>query len=284
MPSESYLTNLVNVLAQMGGADESDPDDDANKVIWIAAASSVIQSQCGRSFEPYRETVLYDAISGAALDFDPGHWLLEMETLTNGDSTEITSSQYVLRGRGYPKYQIELLTSTGVIWTYNDDPQEAISIDAIWGYHEDYANAWIDTGDTVQDDPLSSSATTLTVVDNDGLDGRYRTRFGAGMLIKIEDEYLRVQAVSTAAETLTVKRGVNGTTAAEHAQNTPIYSFAPMEDIEQACVLLVAWMERQPGSPGEVIQIMMNHTKVKSDAIPSFVNQVLGRYDPVRVR
>jgi hypothetical protein len=286
MPFEVYLTTLTNVLNQMGGSAVTDAADDANKVNWIAAASSVIQAECHRSFEPYRATVLYDAtgegVSPTSLDLEAGHWLLDLKTLTNGDSSVIASTSYILRGRGYPKYRIELLS--GTTWTYDTDPQSALSLDAIWGYHEDYDHAWIVTGDTVQDNPLSDSATSLTVTDADGTDARFRTRFGVGMLLKIEDEYLRVRAVNTVTNTLTVTRGVNGTTAAAHVVTTPIYSWAVAPDVEQACVQLVAWMERQPGSPGEVIQVMMNQTVIKSDAIPSFVTTVLGKYSFLRVR
>ena len=68
------------------------------------------------------------------------------------------------------------------------------------------------SADTVQDNPLSDSATTVDVSDGGN--------FAVGETIEIEDEKLRITGIST--NTLTVIRGVYGTTAASHVQTTAI--------------------------------------------------------------
>lgn len=80
-------------------------------------------------------------------------------------------------------------------------------ITGIWGYHSDFDHAW-ETLTTVNG-TLTEGATTVTVNSSTG--------FSPGHLIRIDDEYLTVTAVAT--NTLTVKRGVNGTTAAEHVDS-----------------------------------------------------------------
>ena len=70
-----------------------------------------------------------------------------------------------------------------------------------------------DSTDTVQDDPLLVGAVTLNVTDG--------TLFGIGQTITIENEDILITVV--AANALTIIRGYNGTTAAEHAQTTAIY-------------------------------------------------------------
>jgi len=80
-------------------------------------------------------------------------------------------------------------------------------------FQGDDVTTHVDSTDTVQDDPLSDSATTLNVSDGGN--------FEVGETIKIEDEYLRITAINT--NTLTVIRGVYGTTAASHVQTTAIY-------------------------------------------------------------
>lgn len=115
---------------------------------------------------------------------------------------------------------------------YTDAPP-TITIGGVWGYHSDYANAW-QAVDTVQDAPLTAIATTLTVVDVDGADlWGFTPRIDRGNLLRIGDEYLVVTAVNTDTNTATVRRGVNGTTAAEHAQGTAVEVWqvdAPVRD------------------------------------------------------
>lgn len=61
-----------------------------------------------------------------------------------------------------------------------------------------------------------------------GVDVDDGTDFSIGDVIKVDDEQMDVTNI--AANTLTVTRGVNGTTAATHVDNTPVY-VRPFEKI-----------------------------------------------------
>jgi hypothetical protein len=122
------------------------------------------------------------------------------------------------------------LKSTSYDWynTWYDSGYSAIvTVTGQWGYHPDYAYAW-QAEDLVKDaGGISGSVNEITVADADGADWLGRTpRFSAGQLLRIETEYLRVTAVNTTTNKLTVRRGVNGTTAAAHILNTPIYVYS----------------------------------------------------------
>jgi hypothetical protein len=109
-----------------------------------------------------------------------------------------------------------------------------IYVTGTWGYHPDYSNAF-DSVDTVQDNPLTAAATSITVSDADGADlWGFTPRFSPGNLIKIEDELIDVTAVNTTTNVLTVRRGRNGTTAAAHAQDTAISVYQVDERIQRA--------------------------------------------------
>lgn len=96
-----------------------------------------------------------------------------------------------------------------------------VTIDGVWGYHLDYANAWIQV-DTLTVD-ISESATSLTVSDVDGVDAYgWTPRISAGHLLKIGDEFLEVTATNTTTNTATVRRGVHGTTAAAHSTSDAV--------------------------------------------------------------
>lgn len=255
--------------------------DDLRLTQYLERATAMITQFCGRSFLPAVETRTYDCnrppIYGGVLELDAD--LLEVTTLTNGDSNTISGSQYrLLSPNSYPKTAIELLPSSGQVWTFSTDWQGAISLAGVWGYHESYGQAWVDSGDTVQDDPLSSSATSITVSDADGFDTRYHTpRFQVGHVLKIESEYIRVVAVDATTNALTVKRAQLGSTAAAHVQTTPIYTFAVMDNIAQACLSLAKWLYDNRSGEGDKIQFL-DGTAIITNVAPSHIQGTLRPY------
>lgn len=179
--------------------------------------------------------------------------LLAVTTLTtkNG-ATTISSSDYNLKTANgtynqTPYRQVKLrIDGTTTAFEFDGTPDAANQIIGFWGYHADWANAWEDSGDTVQDNPLSSSGTTLLVTDVDGDDiNGIPNRFKLQQLLQIQDEILWITDTNITDNTLTVRRGMNGTTAASHVQNTTISVFKPMDDVVEAMQTLTAHLYRR---------------------------------------
>ena len=188
--------------------------------------------------------------------------LLEVVTLTtsNGDTTIAAADQLLRTGnaRNQTPYDRIVLKSDGTttLFTFSGTPQDANSITAFWGYHNDWANAWASV-DTVQDAPLTASATVVTVADADGEDENGLTpRFRPQQLIRFgtgtSAEYSFNNAVNPDADTLTVQRGVNGTTAAQQANGTAIFVFRPQPDIVLAMLVLATYSYRRKGTIGSI--------------------------------
>ena len=139
--------------------------------------------------------------------------------------TVLTSSEYRLADENaHPN--IEIAADRDAISTLLPaDFDENVTIVGAFGYHRDPDNMWLDSGDTVQDSPLSSSGTALTVT----ADGNFEVM----QHIRIESEYLLITAIDTATEILTVERGVNGSTAASHDNGKQIDKFVQTPEIEQ---------------------------------------------------
>lgn len=117
--------------------------------------------------------------------------------------------------------------------------QKSVKVVGVWAYTDDRATCWEDSLDTVENNPLASGGTSVTVNDDDGLDlWGFSPRFQAGQLARIESEYLEVTAA--AANALTVARGRNGTTAAAHTQNVGIDLWRPPEPVKQAVIIQLA--------------------------------------------
>jgi hypothetical protein len=152
-----------------------------------------------------------------------------------------------LEANRYPKHTIEL--KSGYSWAPDADGEikQVIALSGLWGFHERYQEAWVDSLDSVENiGGITSGATSITVNDADGdASDMGKTRFQAGQMILIDSEFLYVTGVNTTTNTLTVQRGYNGSTAAAHDKDDVIYIWRPMPIVVKACVRLVQWMYTQ---------------------------------------
>ena len=222
---------------------------------FCTVASRLWDGSTRRKFYPRSETRYYDHPDDATLlkvDDD----LLEVVTFTtqNGDEEVSSDDYYLMCGRSYNLMPYDRLTMIPdgdmPFLLYSDRLQKANALTGIWGYHEEWADAWQNSNDAVVDDPLAAAASTLTVAGVGGKDiYGMAPRFKAQMLLKIEDEYLYITGKNPAANTLVVVRGINGTTAVEHAAATAVYVYRPMEEIAHATRRLAAWLYAQRNTP-----------------------------------
>lgn len=216
--------------------------------------------------------------------------LLTVTAVVNGDGAAIASADYMLESAmAYPKHALRLTRASGKVWTpgSSGDWQQVIPVTGVWGYHEDYDRAWADSLDAVSGSVgISASVTSFTVTDADGVsEDRSDARFQAGQLVRLESEYLLVRAVDYTTNTLTAKRGANGTAAAVHAGGTAITIYRPMETIEQAVLRLATWVYRQKDvNVFERITIIGTSQSVMPGAIPGDVLDLLPTPRPMGLR
>lgn len=189
------------------------------------------------------------------------HDLLSLITLTtNNGATPITSGNIILRtgdSLNYlPKDAIELnIDGDQTVFLFSGTPQEANTVDAIWGYNERYDQAW-QTLDTVQDaGGINTTVTTITVEDADAFDEMgIKPRFQEQQLLRLgtteTSELVYVINVNHSANTLQVTRGVNGSTAAVAAKDSVIQVYRPMTEIKHAMLILASHAYRRKDTVG----------------------------------
>jgi hypothetical protein len=174
-------------------------------------------------------------------------------TLWDGVPANKAAADYTYYPRGAsPAYALQGLQSQSV-WTPANyggytfawaSLVSAIAVTGVWGY----GGQWRASGDTVESNPLTNAATTFTVNDADGAgyDGT-TPRFSPGMVLQVESEWMDLTAVDITTNTLTVVRGARGSTAAQHAQNTPISVWYPDANIQRAVTRQVAYLYHRRG-------------------------------------
>ena len=137
----SIVTSEALPLTEIAGdsvtiTDYTDLTDDRTIEQTVEAASRVIDGLCnGRTFYARTETRLFDVPFGRELKVDDD--LLTITTLTNGDSTVLTTTDYYLWPRNVsPKRKIVLKESSNYVWTFDSsgNTEGAISVVGTWGY------------------------------------------------------------------------------------------------------------------------------------------------------
>lgn len=230
----------ARAAANMQSSDTSRDSEILNKIRYVS--SRIEQMKDGVTFEPVIATRYYDARgshifkAGVQMEVAP---LLAVTSITLGDTTVLTGSDYTLLPRGASPYQRILLNrDSGYRWTdYSDDYEGAISIAGTWGWHDNYSAAWV-SATTISADVTTTSATTVTVTSAASL--------SAGHLIKIDSEYLRITNVSS--NTLTVTRGQNGSTAATHTSGAAVSYWQSFSMVTQAAARWSAFLISRDGA------------------------------------
>ncbi len=223
------LTTLERVRAHRRMAVDETGDDELLKRL-IAAASAEFAREVGRVCAPYYRVRSFDALNPYALNLDED--LLELVTLTNGDGSSISAGNVSLRPINvYPKWRIALKPSAGVTYTYNSDPQGAISVEGWWGYVPHYDSAWRDSGSIVPIGGMTSGTVLITLGAT--------TAFEIGQSIRVDDEIMRVTGRDVT--TITLARAQRGTTAASHSTGAAISVFDVLPDIQHAVTEMVAY-------------------------------------------
>jgi hypothetical protein len=232
-----YTLATLYALRQQLGLADADTTEDLRLLMALEAASAAIERRTRRKFIPRVATLKHDVDLRNTLRLLLKDDLLALQSLTNGDGSSISLSDVVELS------DATLRLMNGAFFTYDEVIEAAIQVNAIWGYHPQWSEAWSDSGDTVQDTSLSASTTSITVAD---ADAGSPPRFQVGQLLRIESEYLWITAINTTSNILTVERSVQGTTAATHANGTSIEIYQVSQDIVILTLNWALWFYREP--------------------------------------
>ena len=242
-----YTIATLDDLRRRLGLSETDADSDQDLLHSLQEASHLIESLTQRRYCPLLQTRTVPLVRTAPrLLFLPDD-LLALRAI-NDSGGEVNFDRF-LRLPEDPDMPASILhLARGVTFRLDASAPRAVTIEGIWGWHDRWTRAWVDSGDAVRDSALSDSATIVGVNDTNASDSRgFSPRFQAGHLLRIKDEYLRVTAVDRQNHHLTVQRGAQGTLASTHRRGTTIETYSPSLAVRDITVRYAELMMKSHG-------------------------------------
>ena len=214
----------------------------------IVSASRDLDAFCRRHFDTRSETRLFTPHLASVAFLDD---LLSATTVSlidpedsTVDAVEYAAAVYQLAPlNGYPKLSIKLHSTASEVWV----PDTAcLEIAGVFGYGDGTSSPWLAAGITGTVATTTGTALTLSAAGT----------VEAGHTIKLGTEQMYVSAVVTT--TATVRRGVNGTTAAAHSAAAISLAQYPAK-IQAACRELVAMAFNRGAMAGQQSESIDGH-------------------------
>lgn len=232
----TYYCTLDEAKAELKATTNLDDDLLRQYILMTSRRIDAVMGSPRRPFfAPYTEQRRFPIDNYRIDNYNNVYWLrrfiLSFSAVTRGSDTLTTSVELYTPDDSVA--EALHLTDSGITWYSDETPPQFILVTGVWGWHEDYANAYAHVDDLAAN-VATTTATTVTVADADGadLDG-FTPRFSPGNLIQVGTELMEVTAVNTTTNVLTVKRGVNGTTAATHTATDDVNVYLVDERIKR---------------------------------------------------
>jgi hypothetical protein len=269
-PSQYTRPDLV--AQQLEKADPANPPDPAQAQYddffdlvdsYCLQASAYVTHLTGRSFVPYyhtytlrQQTLAERRLSAFGTLYLPDDLIEAVSVEENG--VALAGSEYYLVAHDHwgtrPFIGIRRSSGWGLAAAFDDE----VTVEGWWGFART-AN-W---STHVENVTTSASATTIAVT------GAYKR----GEYLRVGSELLRVRGAT--ATTITVERGVNGTTAAAHT-GASLRRVNVLADVQLAATRLAAWLYQRRADTVGRVQLADGSALVAE--MPSAVREVLSNY------
>ena len=286
----STLDKVRNMLS-LASADTA---DDSQILSFLNNAARTIDRYTRRHFFPKEEIRYYDHQYDKKIILDAD--LVQLKGLSSLNGACGFALTVVNPAAGWnwnitPYDHIIVNASTGSTLNYSGTPERADHVSGIWCYHEDWNNAWLDTGASLLN-PLGNAASTRIIELNGASVGAGTSdilnqypRISIGDILKVGEEQFHVLGTGGADASLVMLRGANGTTVATHASAASIAKFVPHPDIEYATRRLAAWSYKAQELPPPTRMAFPAIGAVEiPTAWPEEVKAIVDRYRRQKIR
>lgn len=268
MPKLTFVsTDRLMAALELDGATLSEAEH-ARLYSTLVAATHQVELLSGRFLMPRSLSIPHALTRTSTTELILDQDLLELTSITNGDGTPIPVESVEQAGSS-------LLYALDGYSFHRDDRGSAqpLVISGIWGWHDDWSQAWRISGDSVTGILSPFDTATLPVTDADGTDSEGQApRFQAGQLLRLGAEIIGLHHVDAEANQLHVLRGQLGTTITTHEPGTAIRIYSAPPTSEALIVRWAVWLYQLPqhrqrtSIPAELMQevSLLRRVSVKS--------------------
>lgn len=245
----------LNQLRQYLNLGETNTEDDTRLLQFVRRASRAIDTYTRRKFYPERKTLTFDYVYSDEVRFNRD--VLELKGLSDLNGASGVGSDVLFLSCGYnynytPYDRVRIKEDSGSLFNFQGTTQKAIHADVILGFHEDYDNAWVNSNGLLTAS-LASSLTTASVSASSGenewgISPRYEPQTLARIGTGASEEFVYISSF-TNGSLVNLIRGVNGTTAKDHASDTPVYVWDTEPEIKFSTIRLAQWQYETAQNP-----------------------------------
>ena len=292
MTVNTYSTlDRVRAMLSLASADTA---DDSQILSFLHNAARTIDRYTRRHYFPKDEIRYYDHHYDKKIILDAD--LVQLKGLSSVNGACGFALTVVNPAAGWnwnitPYDHIVVNASTGSTLNYSGTPERADHVSGVWCYHEDWNNAWLDTGTSLLTTMTSNaSLVVLAGAGSKGTDASdilyQHPRISVGDILKIGEEYFHVLGGDGTGNTSALVRGAaNGSASANHTSGTSIAKFVPQPDIEYATRRLAAWSYKAQELPAPTRMAFPALGAVEiPTAWPEEVKAIVDRYRRLKIR
>lgn len=215
-----------------------------------------IDNHTQRFFHPFLDTRTYSVPKRRTVTDDFNEFIdlwindvMEIDSVATSENdgstyTTLATGNYIpMHGQDFNSEKSFTLLKLDENGTLGSWPigQRSVRVIGTFNFTDDRNRFFEDSIDAVNHATgINITDTVLKLNDVDGEDKwGFTPRISPGQILRIELEQMEVTAVdnTTGVQTATVVRGVNGTTAAAHANAKQVDKFMPPEPLKQACII-----------------------------------------------
>lgn len=225
----------------------TDTAEDGDLLQRLGAASQLIESLTQRRYCPRFQTRVFPLGHAGQRELILPDDLLELRSLSiGGAALNLADIRLLPDDRNAPASVLQIVEGAPV--GFGDENPPSVSIEGIWGWHDRWTEAWRASGESLRGAALDAAADAISVSDVAGssLDGR-GPRFQVGQLLRIDNEYLRVTAIDSENNRLSVLRGVQGAAAAAHRPGASIDAYTSALAIRDLTLRFAELMTKSAG-------------------------------------
>lgn len=238
-----YAT-LPELRAAAGIKDATDTADDAALLRKAEAVSRWIDGECKRHFYVLSATKTFSPVRSDRLLLPDD--LLSITTLKTDEGDDYDydytwgpTDYFLLPSNDWPKWMLTVKPLGNYSFPVG---QDTVQIAGLWGYGDGFsATPWAATGCTIT---VADAVSTMVTPSDQSL-------LAVGQTILVDDEQMYVIALTdggVGADSATVKRGVNGTTAVAHAA-APASVYLYPDCVREATLIQTSRIWRRKEAP-----------------------------------